>query len=647
MTTNANILLSIGSKLGPGGFASLQSAIQMISGFASSVSATVEKLDNFKMVMDQVDMSMVNMADSAAAGQIDTQRLMSSLSQIDLIAPHLKITGEQFSALAARAAEFGIATGQSADILFDRMMMGLLRAEAEGLKPFGIKLEQTTDFAKAQKEALDKLTDGYIGFKNEVETNTQRLTALSNNWDTFVGALWSATGSIPGVSSVIDSLNETLSETVVALTETSQAVRDYVFQLENLPRVFKMIQQGLLGLFGGAVGPSEFQKWIEEGLADPALAAAVKAEAEAKAAAAATPARKGKGKGSAGFKTSEEMVFTSAEGFDEYTYQLLMAGGASEDEAYRAASAAKGAQGFRIGREGDYLGAGSRYAGSEDSVDLLMEEVAAEEEKMRIFTDQYAIQQRISEIKEAEMYSMREQEIEREAMLELMEDEEYHESRLAEMRESALLATKERMLQTEFELEQQIDFAHEFKAAWRDSFTGVSAGAMAASGAVGILRKSWGAVITSAIEGANSIGEGVRRAVQMVATEIAIEAGLRALVATGYAIYSAAKRDYTAAAAYGVAAAEFFAVAAIAGTAAATASAFGHSTSRVSKVSASSSRSGSGGYGSSYMGSYNAQESQTVTYVLQLDDSAQMFKLVKDENVKASRDGSQSFILAG
>jgi hypothetical protein len=637
MTTTANILLSIGSKLGPGGFASLQAGIQMLAQLALGITDTIKRMDSFKMIMDQVDMSMVNMADSAAAGQIDTQRLMSSLSQINLIAPHLKITGEQFSALSARAAEFGIATGQSADVLFDRMMMGLLRAEAEGLKPFGIKLKQTTDFAKAQKEALDKLTDGYIGFKNELQTNSQRISALSNNWSTFTSALWAATGSIPGISSVLDALNESLGETAAALTTTSKAVNDWVFSFQNAGTAVAVILKLLRGDTTGA--GIDIWGLIQRGIQDKDLLAAVAAE-KAKTP-TPTPEEPLKKKGTP-FTTTEEMTFTSAEGYDEYTYQLLLAGGATEKEAYQAAASAKGMQGFRIGEEGNIEGI-ARYASSKENVDFLREELIEQEEKLRILNDQYNVQKKMDEIKEAELYSMREKKIEQSALLELMDQEEYREQRLAAMRQDALLASKERILQAQFELEQQVNFASEFKFAWKDAFEDVSAGSLAASGAVGILRKSWSAVITSAIEGSNSIGEGIRRAVQMVATEIAIEAGLRALISAGYAIYSAAKKEYDTAALYASAAVEFGIIAGIAGAAAGTAAAFGHSVSRVQPARTSS----SGGYGSSYSTRNVGSEDRTVTYIFKLDDSAQMFKLVQEENGKASREGSSAFALTG
>jgi hypothetical protein len=151
-------------------------------------------------------------------------------------------------------------------------------------------------------------------------------------------------------------------------------------------------------------------------------------------------------------------------------------------------------------------------------------------------------------------------------------------------------------------------------------------------------------VITSAIEGSNSIGEGIRRAVQMVATEIAIEAGLRALLSAGYAIFHYAKKDYSTAAFYTAAAIEFGVIAGIAGAAAGTAAAFGHSVSRVPKAHNMSS---SGGYGSSYSSRNVGSGDKTVTYIFKLDDSAQMFKLVQDENGKASREGSQAFALTG
>jgi hypothetical protein len=643
MTTSANILLSIGSKLGPGGFASLQAGIQMIGALSSSVTNAVKELDRFKLVMDQVDMSMVNMADSAAAGQVDTYALMQALSALNKSAPHLKITADQYAAITARAAEFAASTGQDATAVFGQMTDSLIRGTERGLKPFGIDLENTEDLMKAQKEALEKLTDGYIGFEHTISTNSQRISALSNNWGTFTSALWAATGDIPGVSNVLDALNEALGETASALTTTSEAVNDWVFSFQNAGTAVAIILKVLRGDTTGA--GIDIWALIQRGIQDKDLLAAVEAENKAKADKLAAQTRGG-GKGTGGkgtpFTTTEEMEFTSAGGYDEYTYQLLLAGGATEKEAYQAAASAKGMQGFRIGEEGNIEGI-ARYASSKENVDFLREELEAQEEKLRILSDQYNVQKKMDEIKEAEIYSMREKKIEQSALLELMNQEEYQEQRLAAMRQDALLASKERILQAQFELEQQVNFASEFKFAWKDALDGVSAGSLAASGAVGILRKSWSSVISSAIEGSNSIGEGIRRAVQMVATEIAIEAGLRALLSAGYAIYSFAKREYATAALYASAAVEFGIIAGIAGAAAGTAAAFGHSVSRVQPARTSS----SGGYGSSYSSRNVGSGDKTVTYIFKLDDSAQMFKLVQDENGKASREGSQAFALTG
>jgi hypothetical protein len=643
MATSANILLSIGSKLGPGGFASLQAGIQMLGALSSSVTNAVKELDRFKLVMDQVDMSMVNMADSAAAGQVDTYALMQALSALNKSAPHLKITADQYAAITARAAEFATSTGQDATAVFGQMTDSLIRGTERGLKPFGIDLENTEDLMKAQKEALEKLTDGYIGFEHTISTNSQRISALSNNWGTFTSALWAATGDIPGVSNVLDALNETLGETAAALTTTSKAVNDWVFSFQNAGTAVAFILKLLRGDTTGA--GIDFWGLIQRGIQDKDLLAAVEAENKAKADKLAAQTRGG-GKGTGGkgtpFTTTEEMSFTSAEGYDEYTYQLLLAGGATEKEAYQTAASAKGMQGFRIGEEGNIEGI-ARYASSKENVDFLREELEAQEEKLRILSDQYNVQKKMDEIKEAELYSMREKKIEQSALLELMNQEEYQEQRLAAMRQDALLASKERILQAQFELEQQVDFASEFKYAWKDAFDGVSAGSLAASGATNLLKQVWSTVVTAAIEGSNSIGEGIRRAVQMVGTQIAIESGLRALEAAAYAVFSLAKREYDAAAEYAASAAQFAAVAVIAGAVAGTASAFGHSVSRVQPARTSS----SGGYGSSYSSRNVGSGDKTVTYIFKLDDSAQMFKLVQDENGKASREGSQAFALTG
>ena len=49
-TATGNIIFTIGSKMGPGGFASLQSAIQLVGALATKVRETMKEMEQFTTV---------------------------------------------------------------------------------------------------------------------------------------------------------------------------------------------------------------------------------------------------------------------------------------------------------------------------------------------------------------------------------------------------------------------------------------------------------------------------------------------------------------------------------------------------------------------------------------------------------------------
>ena len=711
---DANVILRIGSALGPGGLASLKAGWDMLSGMVRTATDLTEKFDRMRVAMERVDMGMVNYADDAAKGQVSTESLVRQLNMLNQSAPKLKITQEQFGIMAARAAEFAEATGApgGATAVFERMTNGIARAESEALKPFGIKLKENIDMTKTQRQAVEALTRGYEDFEYTLKSNGQRMNQLSNNWGTFVQALYNASGELPLVGSAIDAINDVLGETVKALTESTKATRDWVFQWENFQEIVIPTLQMMGGLLTGNITPAiasyaaRFQNLIKKGLNDKDLQKAISDELAAKEEKKyGTPVAPFAPK-SGGGPTPVDLSGGIGLGFGaEYWAKALQTEITPENadwlESFARRMGSMGLQSFQFQTSAKELGflqgmggqikmpsfdRGMAFSSAGTSVDQRMAEADAEqkiveahERRLQLVTDEFEIMRQIKEIndeeliqmqessvqrrarlelifseeyqeaslkelREEELIQMQESAVQRRARLELITSEEYQEARLQELREEEQVHQAERQIELEFAREQAIDFAQQFGDVWAAAMDRISAGGMAADGVLNIMRGTWGAIVTAAIEGHNGIGQAIRETIKAVGIQIAIEAGLMALLSAGRAIYYAATRQYASATKAGLAAASFAATAVVAGVAAATASAFGKSAKSIRQVSIPSSASASSAT-SSYGGAYSGEQPMQQEIIIRLapDAGSQMFEVVQQQNTLARRSGTTSF----
>ena len=202
-----DIILRIGTKLSGSGLKDLQAGIQMIRGLGQRVRSTVRELDAFKRVMGEVDMSMVNYADSAAAGQVQTLELMKALSNLNELG--VKPTAEQFRILTIRAVDLAQKTGKDSTQQFIQMTNAIARAESEGLKPFGIKLKESSDLLAVQRDAVRRLTQGYEDMSVKAKTATEKLDRLANNISTTLSMIYAREtehGDKVGVFTLLDTV---------------------------------------------------------------------------------------------------------------------------------------------------------------------------------------------------------------------------------------------------------------------------------------------------------------------------------------------------------------------------------------------------------------------------------------------------------
>jgi hypothetical protein len=689
----ADIVLQIGSSFGPGGLASLKAGWDMLSGMASTVIEVTKELDKFKVVMGRVDMEMVNYADSAAQGLIDTLKLAESLNKLNETGA--KVTREEFKILAVRAVELAKATGDDATKAFERLTDGISKGSTRAIAEYGEKIKVSSNLQETQRKMVEKLTDGYEDLTTSVDTASEAVYGLGNSWGTVKGDIWSAMTGQDGVFTVITLLKGILDDIHNSFIVFNKETYDYLFSLYGIIDKFRLglaaIVDFMSQLTGGVAitAPAvlaEMRNRLEaENIYGPANKTEPTEQAPKKAAVKS-------GGGKEKFVTEGEDVEALARLADpEYAQNVQIFAEVMGRVFDDIESILKVEEEFRkgpavLGYGGPPVLGGRSFEGVSQSVDERMASADAElkiveahERRLQLVTDEFEIVRQIKEIndeeliqmkessvqrrarlelifseeyqeaslkelREEELIQMQESAVQRRARLELITSEEYQEARLQELREEEQVHQAERQIELEFAREQAIDFAQQFGDVWAAAMDRISAGGMAADGVLNIMRGTWGAIVTAAIEGHNGIGQAIRETIKAVGIQIAIEAGLMALLSAGRAIYYAATRQYASATKAGLAAASFAATAVVAGVAAATASAFGKSAKSIKTVSIPSSSSASSSV-SSYGGAYSGEQTMQQEVIIRLapDAGSQMFEVVQQQNTMARRSGTTSF----
>lgn len=264
----ADVVLRIGSSLGPGGFASLQAGITMVGQFSRVILESVKELDKFSTIMRNVDMETVNFADSMARGQVDTLKLMKQLNAMNIAS--LKPTKEEFAAISKAATMFAQKTGRDATEVFQKLSDSIIRGTERGLVPFGIQLDETEDKAVAQREALQKVTEMYGSLEVELTTNSQRMYALKNNWDTLIGVIWEAVSQGDGpLGDMLENISDSIGDVSQKLSELPDNTKNYMFSIQSIFDNWTILfgdaadrveaaQRKLGALTGGMLGDKSF-----------------------------------------------------------------------------------------------------------------------------------------------------------------------------------------------------------------------------------------------------------------------------------------------------------------------------------------------------------------------------------------------------
>jgi hypothetical protein len=260
MSLESNIIFRIGSKLGPGGFASLKAGIDMLGSMLKNVKDNIKELDQFAQAWQRANKQAVLMADTAAAGLIDTGAIIKQHNA--LMRSGVKLTDEQFKTIAVRTVELAQATGEDATAAFERLTKSIQTGSTRALREYGVDLKTSGTLTDRQNEAVKQLTKGFEGMTVSAETTSERLFALENNLGTFQGLLWDATASNETFANALDSINGALGEFNTMLAESPQAMNEFILSAENLKAVFSEVGNVIVE---SVMSPFvEIEKWINE-----------------------------------------------------------------------------------------------------------------------------------------------------------------------------------------------------------------------------------------------------------------------------------------------------------------------------------------------------------------------------------------------
>lgn len=215
------VIFEIGTVTGPGSLTDLKSAfdligsgVQTVQNLTAEVARQVKELDKFAAVYRRVQTD-ISGVDEVSAGLIDTLALMQDANKFT--AAGMNLTREQFAAVAKAATSYAQATGITATDSMNRLTESITKGSTRALKELGIDIENSEDLLKAQAEAIEKVIQKSAGMTVEMDTNSQRVEALSNNWGTFKGLLWDSITGMQGarpeaisLASALDTLNKSI-----------------------------------------------------------------------------------------------------------------------------------------------------------------------------------------------------------------------------------------------------------------------------------------------------------------------------------------------------------------------------------------------------------------------------------------------------
>jgi len=632
---DANVILKIGSAMGPGGLASLQAGIQMVVGLGKAVADTVKELDQFVAIQKNVILD-VSAADKVTKGLIDTTELYKNA--IKLQEAQLNLTAKQYKDIAVLATDFAQKTGGDATEAMGKLTEAIIKGGGESLQNFGIKLKNTSDLASAQSEALTKLAERAEGVTIKIQNTTEAISAFGNNLGTLTGAIWKTIPASDSLTKSFNNLNDSFGEFNNLLLDSPDALGDYVFSLKGLKGVLQevglIIADNLLPAFHKYLGMFTDLIHLDEILGFQIFGK--------EAAARSLSFLHGKVSES---QAAGGAAFAAAAELEKQRKQQGKEAGA-RDVTFGPSLEQLGQVGVfdpkkgRKGKGGAGGGAGGGPAIQGPSASEIEAEIAQslDEEQLAASFESFVEEEDMAlaggGIGEFAGFEAQEQQYM--VAMGFIDDPNLEERRQYSREYWAEL--EEQMEGWEGHREEELDFIATLRDETNNYLDDTSAGSLVAKGAMDLLHQSIGIGISSLIRGSASGAEAFRQMVVSIGESLAIEAAWRGVMELAHMLSSFASYDFVGGAGHAGSAAKYFAVAAIAGVAAHTA--FNSSSASASQPAANN---GQTGYTPSYERNPDRDRGgqQNVNVTITMDEDG-LHAWTVNEDERAKRSGNPS-----
>lgn len=243
-----NVLLRLGTALGPGGFASLESFIRMAKQAAMKVAELSKELDEATQVYRRLKIDTTK-AETSLKGLADSTEVWRGANRLTLAG--LQATAEQFETLSLVALKASRDLGDDFTTAFNGIIGALSGGETEYLKRLGMRISESATATEKLNLFMRDAEPLLRGFKVEIETTSEAIGALENDLDTVITVLWSdsQSGSFGrSVEQVHDALDQTigimrkypglLQEVGVEAANTSIALKPFVALGDEIGRRF-------------------------------------------------------------------------------------------------------------------------------------------------------------------------------------------------------------------------------------------------------------------------------------------------------------------------------------------------------------------------------------------------------------------------
>jgi hypothetical protein len=195
------------------GLTVIEKAFNFVAGAAEKVNQALKDQGQFySAVKSDAELAALQISMAATDGMIKPMALAKGANV--LMRGDMKLTQEQFNAVAKAAVELGRATGEDVNSVFDRLSKGVLKGSTEAFSEYGITIRATGTIHERQATILKEITSRYQGVEvaakdagemmektaNETELamlqNAQKVDGLSQKWSQFKSFL--ATEWVPG-----------------------------------------------------------------------------------------------------------------------------------------------------------------------------------------------------------------------------------------------------------------------------------------------------------------------------------------------------------------------------------------------------------------------------------------------------------------